>query len=733
MILISLGRRLRSVRRLIVAPILLATVVGCAPHRQKLTYDAVYGPDRIRFSNDYVRVHRWLPDGEHYLEYRGGRLHRINSNTGAATPAYDFERVATNLRRELSITAEDADDLAAGPLVLSDDLTVAVFEHGQRLYAYDFAVDQLRPLSTNTLDRRALTLDPTHRQAAFVHDNDLYTVALDNGLQRRLTHGGTDTLLNGILDWVYQEEVFGRGNWRGYWWSEDGQRLAYLQLDVANVPTYPIVDWMPTRAALELQRYPKAGDPNPRVRLGIVPAAGGATTWVDLGRYANDDIIIVAVDWSPSGRLYFTVQDREGTWLELNVADPTSGGSRLVLRETTEAWVSSYGPPHWLDDDTFLWMSARDGWRHLYHYTADGKLIRRLTRGEWEVRELHGADIAAEYIYFSGTRDSHIETHAYRVPLAGGDVERLTTPGFSHEVQFAPDCARFVDSYSSLSTPPRVQLCDPDGTVRRVLSADDMSAEAAAAYIEPEVLRIPTPFGYGLNATLLRPPGSTRLTRLPVVVYTYGGPHGPVVHNRWPGRHGSFWQLLAHSGYLVWHVDPHSASGEGDISAWHCYQRLGETELADIEASLRWLARHENADLDRVAIMGASYGGFVVAYAMTHSTIFKAGIADASVTDWRNYDSIYTERFMRTPANNPVGYAQSSAVAAAADLHGRLLIVHGGLDNNVHLQNAMQLIDALGTAKKQFDLMIYPIDKHGPPNYSEHERRLKFEFIREHL
>jgi dipeptidyl-peptidase-4 len=376
-----------------------------------------------------------------------------------------------------------------------------------------------------------------------------------------------------------------------------------------------------------------------------------------------------------------------------------------------------------------LWQSERDGWRHLYHYERDGTLRRRVTSGGWEFRGILRVDESAGHVYFNARRDTVLENHVYRVGLGGGPITRLTEPGFSHRVRLAPTCRMMIDTYSSIDTPPRVALRDVTGTLIRVISENEVPALAAYRRSPPEFVRVPTSRGYSLNGALIRPPHRRWWKRYPVMVFTYAGPHGPIVHNRWEGRHDAFKQLLAQQGILVWTVDPHAASGEGAVSAWHSYKRLGVTELADLEDSLRWLARHAQADLSRVGIQGGSYGGFMTAFALTHSDMFSLGIAVSSVTDWRNYDSIYTEAFMLTPEHNPEGYAASSVTAAADRLHGRLLLVHGALDDNVHLQNAMQLMDALQRAGKSFDAIVYPRDDHGVWRYRNHWPRRRYEFI----
>ena len=266
------------------------------------------------------------------------------------------------------------------------------------------------------------------------------------------------------------------------------------------------------------------------------------------------------------------------------------------------------------------------------------------------------------------------------------------------------------------------------GETVRVLSANDVPALRRYRLSRPELLRIPTPDGYELNALIVRPLDRLPWQKHPVYTLVYGGPHAPSVHNRWP-HDLAFQQWLAQRGYIVFVCDPHSASGESAASAWRAYQQLGVTELADLETALRWLAEHEHADLDRTAIFGHSYGGYVAAYALTHGSLFKAGIAVAGLADWRNYDSIYTERYMRTPQNNPDGYERSSVAAAAKHLHGRLLILHGMQDDNVHVQNGLQLMHALQQANQPFDVMLYPGDDHGVHGYYAERQRLGTEFL----
>lgn len=720
----------------LVALVCLPLLTGClAPTRGKkpLTWDALYGPRKVSFDAPHVPEIKWLPDGRHFLQRRDEQLQRVDAVSDEATPAYDRAALETALREQGGLSDGAASQVAREPEAWSEDRSATLLKHEDRLYFFRFDAGTLKRLTEDAEERREITLSPDGGHVAYVKDNNIYAIATDTAATTQLTTDGSETMLNGVLDWMYQEELYGRGHWRSHWWSKDGRYLAYLQLDEANVPIYPLVDYMPRHPELTQMRFPKAGDPNPGVRLGVVPAAGGETVWVDLSQYGDAEILIVGVCWAPDGRLFCCVQDRESRWLDLNAVSPEDWRARTLVHETSPAWIEYEHPPQWMDDGSFLWLSARDGWQHVYHYAADGQLLQRVTAGTWEVSELHGVDAATGWVYFSGTRDSPVETHAYRVKLGGGEVERLTEIGFGHEVSFDPHFAYFIDKFSNVTTPTQVSLRKADGELVRVISAGEVAALNEYRVSTPQLVRVPGADGHMLNAILIRPPDFDRHRKYPVFTFVYGGPYMPIVRNRWHEHEFGFRQWLAQQGYIVWVCDPYSASGEGAVSAWTAYKQLGVTELADLEVSIRWLAEHENADMQQVAIFGHSYGGYLAAYALTHGSVFTAGIAVATLTDWRNYDTVYAERLMQTPEHNPDGYDRASVVVAAGKLHGRLLLLHGVVDENVHLQNVLQLVDALQNAQKEFELMLYPCDDHGVDGYYEHGPVLGVEFLQRGL
>ena len=718
--------------------LLLCVTQPTSGQTRDLTIDEIFDPvRRVDFDGDPPQGLVWLDD-EHYLERAnrsnaGAPLFMVDAGTGQRAPFFDAERMEAALSNFPGIGADDARDLSRrGSHLMNSGRTALLFELTNDLYHYDLGSGGVSRLTRSPEAEEQPSFSPDGRFVAFIRDHDLYVVAVDHRREYPLTDDGSDAVRNGLLDWVYQEEIYGRGNFRGYWWSPDSTRLAYLQLDNSDVPSYTIVDHIPYHPEVEEWHYPKAGDPNPVVRLGIVQSSGGETIWVDTEQYARRQPLIVNVGWSPDGQqVVFQVQDREQTWLDLNVATP-SGETTRLLRETTEAWVNVTGAPTWIGDESFLWLSERTGWKHLYHYGAEGDLVRQITDGPWEVREVHGVDEAGEWVYFSGTERSHIGSDVYRVRLDGSELTRLSASLGTHGAQFNPSFTRYIDTWSDISSPPNVRIHDADGAEIRVVDANENTPLRDYRLATPEFVQVTNRDGFVMEAMMIKPPDFDPARRYPIYQHVYGGPHTQRVLNAWSGSTYLFWQLLAQHGVIVWVMDNSTASGKGAVSTWPVYQNFGELELRDIEDGIAWLGEQPFTDVSRVGIEGWSYGGFLVSYALTHSTSFAFGIAGGSVTDWRDYDTIYTERYMRMPQNNREGYRRSSPRFAAADLNGSLLLVHGTMDENVHMQHTLQFAYELQKAGKTFDMMLYPRARHGP-ELQKHRHITMLDFVMRHL
>jgi dipeptidyl-peptidase-4 len=731
--------RLRSMAcssAVVVAWLLSSTAL--LAQQRRLTLDDLFDPQKRQdFTGTVPAAVTWLDESTYIWTKGGGRdttpeIVKVSAVTGVTSPFHDAAKLEAAVAAVPGVTADEARRLARPrSFNLNAARTVALLTIAGDVYTYDLAASRLARLTSDPGEELDPAFSPDARLVAFTRNGNLFVADPSSGRERQLTRDGSAELLNGRLDWVYQEEIYGRGTFRAFWWSPDSTRLAFLQLNQKPVPAFTIVDHIPHRQDLEVYTYPKAGDPNPTVKLGIVGAAGGGVTWADTSAYSAQEHLIVGVSWTPdSARVVYQLQDREQTWLDVNVADRATGAARTLFRETTGAWVDAHGDPTWLKDGTFLWLSERTGWKHVYHCRADGQVIRRITDGNWEVRTLYGVDEHDGWVYFGGTERSHIGQDVYRIRLDGTGLTRLSEPGGTHAATFNPSLTLYVGTWSDLTTPVQTRVHRADGRVVRVAEENRIAALGEHRLSRPELVQVKTRDGFVMEALLIKPPDFDPSRKYPVLQQTYAGPHAPTVRNAWGGSNAMYNQLLAQHGIIVWVCDNRSASGKGAVSAWPAYQKLGETELADIEDGIAWLVQQPWVDRSRIGISGWSYGGFMVAYALTHSASFAMGISGAPVTDWTLYDSIYTERYMRMPQHNPEGYRKSSAVRAARDLEGRLLLIHGAIDDNVHVQNSLQLAYELQKAGKPFELMIYPKSRHGitDPALVKHMRVLMLDF-----
>ena len=569
-------------------------------------------------------------------------------------------------------------------------------------------------------------LSPGGSAASFVRGNNLFLVDVGTkGVWQVTTDGGPE-LFHGMLDWVYQEEIYGRGNFQGHWWNAHGSLCAFLSLDESKVREFTVVDHVPEgfldterTVRTEITNYPKVGDPNPTARLSIAHRADDNVVPVDLGGFPAD-ALVVRVEWTPDGfTLLVTVQDRIQTWAELCACDPATGKLTKWIREESPTWVNRPESPHWLPDGSFLWLSERTGYQHVYHYEAGGKLRAQVTSGEWQVRGIERVDAAKGQLWFEGTKDGATGRHLYRVGFDGKGLVCLTPGIGTHD--FALDAAgTFVlDRWTAMDQPQVVRVCSGEtGEVVREIGKVSMGEGAAKYGFSPrQRVTIKARDGYELDASVQLPAGWQKGAKYPVFLPTYSGPDAPTVRDGWSGGRGgelTWHQFLSQQGFVILQVNVRSASGRGQVHTGTCYKQLGKQELQDLEDAVDHVCAQFGGDPARVAISGWSYGGFMAAYALTHSTKFALGLAGAGVHDWRLYDTVYTERYMRTPADNQAGYDGTSVIKAAKNLHGHLVLLHGEMDDNVHLQNTMQLLWELQRAGKQdVELMVYPRSRHG--------------------
>ena len=714
------------------------------PTLRELSIDNIFDPkQKVNFSGAPQSGFVWIDDTTvtwPRTDESGTVVEQVllDTQTGKQRSLLDPKKLEAAARKIDGVTDDEAKAL---PLLrtwnFSHDKRSVLISLKNDLYLYALDSGSLTRLTSAAGDEEEPSFSPDGKSIVFVRKNNLFVLDTATQHERQLTTDGNDNLLNGIFDWVYQEEIYGRGNFHAYWWSPDSSAIAYIQLDEHAVHRFTIPDHIPYLQKVEEELYPKAGDPNPIARLFTVKTAGGEPREVSTERYRSADPLIVDVSWSPdSSKVMYQIQNREQTWLDLNAADVRAGGEpKTLFRETTKAWVDVNGSPSWLKDGSFLWLSERSGFKHLDHYAADGTLIKHITSGRWEVRTLHGADKANQWIYFSGTERSVLGSDAYRMHLDGSGMKRLTEKAGSNNVSFNPSMTRFINNWSDVETPSQVSLLRNDGTQLRIIDRNDQPLVRQYRTSRPEFLQVKTRDGFMMEAMMVKPPDFDPSKKYPVYEFTYSGPHAQSVRNGWSGRNYLWFQLVASQGVIVWVCDNRSASGKGAESAWTSYKNFGPGELRDLEDGLKWLESQPYVDSSRVLLDGWSFGGYMTSYALTHSTMWSAGISGGTVTDWRDYDSIYTERVMLTPEHNPEGYQNSAPRFAAKNLHGNLLLLHGTIDDNVHLQNTIQFVYELEKAGKQFRMLLYPKSKHGvsDPALVKQMRTAMLGFLRENL
>lgn len=703
-----------------------------------LSIDDIFDPQkRVLFSGRPTFV-QWNKDGTTYKQVQNQMLMRINALTGEAAEFFDNKKLVSVLTQTTGFSLEEANKLGTAPgQQFNHAETAILINHKNDLYLYNLKSGSVRRL-TNTPAAEELEADfsPDDKTISFVRGMNLYVVDAATGKETQLTRDGGEKILNGYLDWVYEEELYGRGQKRGYWWSPDSTHIAFLRTDETPVPKFVLPDDTVLDQRVENTDYPQAGDPNPLVKLGAVNLKTRTVRFADTSRYKPEDFLISRVTWSPdSEAMLYQAQNREQTFLDLNASNRESGKTVTAFRETSPAWVEVIDNPVFLKDESMIWQSARSGFKHLYHYDVSGKLIKQITDGRWEVRSFYGVDEVTGWVYFSATEYDPIGEQIYRVKLDGTGLTRLTKTDGSHSANFNPTFTHFVDTWSDVNTPPQVRLYRADGTLEKVLNENKVDALAQYKLGKPEFMRVRTRDGFAMEAMMIKPPDFDPSKKYPVMSYTYAGVHAPSVRNAWGGSRYMWHQMLAQKGYIIWICDNRTASGKGVEPAWKAYQNVGELELKDLEEGLDALRAMPFVEPSRIGIWGWSNGGFMTTYAMTHSKSFKIGIAGGTVSDWRLYDSIFTERVMRTPQNNPTGYDKSSVLKAAKDLSGRLLLIHGAMDNNVHMQNTTQLVYELQKAGKQFDLMIYPTQRHGVSNQIQlkHMQQMMTDYILKNL
>jgi dipeptidyl-peptidase-4 len=591
------------------------------------------------------------------------------------------------------------------------------------IYLYDLTQPAEKALTRITRGGFATdaTVSPLGGYVAYIREQNLYAFDLAAGAERTLTRDGQGPIKNGMAEFVAQEEM---GRSTGYWWSPDDAHIAFARIDETPVEITQRVEMTADNVAAFAQRYPSAGGANVLVRLGVTDLHG-ATTWIDLG--PDPDIYLARVNWLPDGNtLAVQRQSRDQRRLDLLFADIHTGKTRVILTETSESWLELHDELTFLNRaPEFIWASMRDGFQHLYLYDYTGRLIRRLTAGEWNIDDFHSRAIKAvdensRQVYFTATAQSPIERHLYRVSLdtdSPYSPERITSEAGLHGISMSPDATVYVDTFSSVTQPPQVSLRDSQGKrlawlIENPLDERHPDAPYLADNTIPEFGTLTTEDGQTLHYRLFKPAHFDPAKRHPAIVEVYGGPGVQRVLNTWTGS--SFTQILTRAGYVVFQLDNRGAGFRGSAFQSPIAHEMGRIEVADQMLGARWLGSQPYVDPDRIGVWGWSYGGYLTLMLMFRAPeVFRAGISGAPVSDWTLYDTHYTERYLGRPGDNPNGYEASSVIPYAKDLRGRLLIMHGMADDNVLFLHSTKLFRKLQDLGKPFEIMVYPGAKHG--------------------
>ena len=653
----------------------------------------------------------WAPDGKAFTFVRGRELMLYTVASRSAKTLMSIEDIeAAAVKPDAGSGPFDWTNRRArtGDLQWSADGKALLAVAGGDVFLIHRANGRWEQLTRTPAVEVDPKLSPDGSRVAFRRGWDLYVLDVASKKETQLTTGGSSTLRNGGLDWVYPEEI---GLGTAFWWSPDSRWLAYLQFDTSKEPMFPHEDLRGTRAVFEPEPYPQAGENNASVRLGVIPATGGETHWLDAG--GSHEGLVARAGWMPNGRSVYVVRtNREQKGLEALAIDMESGKAARIFRESDPFWINIAGDLRFLNDGKhFLWTSERDGHRHVYLYSNDGKDTKQLTRGDWEVTGIAGVDESGGQVFYTSSEGSHLER---RLWVAGfdGENKRVVTPeAGTHAISMAPGGAVFLDTYSNLTTPPRTVLRSADGKELSVYRDTDRSREEYEI-LPTEIVHFRGPDGTSLEGRFIKPAGFQAGVKYPVIVSVYGGPDVALpVRNAWYGV--SLDQVLAHRGYVIWEAENRGGMGRGHAFETPVYHQLGTVELADQVAGVQYLLSLGFADPQRVGIRGWSYGGFMTVNAMLNAPdVFLAGFAGAPVTNWLNYDSIYTERYMGLPDENRDGYESTALPQYASKLRGKLMLAHNLEDDNVLFQNTLQIASALQLAGRQFEMMVYPQKAH---------------------
>jgi dipeptidyl-peptidase-4 len=704
-------------------PALLPTftpTLALAQQKQALTLEDIWAKPTFRAAS--VPGFDWMNDGRYYAALDNGSLVQFEVTTGkpvqTLVPAAELQLPGADKPLAVDGYSFNADEQK----ILFTTGTEPIYRRSARAsyYVFDRTTKKLTPLSAGGKQGYA-TFSPDGRRVAFTRDNNVFVTDLATMTETAVTTNGLkNNIINGSADWVYEEEF---GFAQGFFWSPDSRQIAFYTFDESQVPEYDMQEWGGLYPKEYRFKYPKAGEKNSVVSVSSYEVASGKTTKLDVG--PNPDQYLPRLMWTQvPNTLSIQRLNRLQNKLEILHGDASTGKTQVVLTDTNPAYVEINDDLKYLaGGKQFIFTSEKDGYQHLYLHDMSGKVVRQLTKGNWEISAINGFDAKTGFVYFTSTQGSALQRHLYRVPLKGGSPQRISEAGNGTDVvNMSPDTRYFLNTHTAAGVPAVVSLREGStGKVVKTLEDNAKLRETLSQYDlgKLEFFTFKTSEGVELNAWMMKPSNFDPAKKYPVLMHVYGGPSfgsssSQTVLDNYGGGNYLWHQMLTEKGYIVVSVENRGTSGRGSAFRKATYANLGKLETIDQGEGAKYLATLPYVDKARIGIWGWSYGGYMTSLAMTkNADLFKMGIAVAPVTNWRYYDTVYTERYLKTPQENPGGYDDNSPVQFAQNLRGKFLLVHGTGDDNVHFQNSIAFVDALIKANKDYQTLYYPNRNHG--------------------
>ncbi|HPJ58445.1 MAG TPA: S9 family peptidase [Bacteroidales bacterium] len=636
---------------------------------------------------------------------------KVNIRTGKSAVSK-----APKTAREILDESLPGDVASAAGKIYSPDFKSVLFVRDNDLWLFTSIQKELRRLTTSAEEEVNARFSPDGRRLAYTRNRDLYVFDIPENREIRLTSDASDDVYNGYAAWVYYEEILGRpSRYAAFWWAPDGNRIAYLRFDESEVPVFTLnrLDEPDgVHGKLEVVHYPKPGDNNPKVKMGIAEIATGKTTWVKTD-YSVDQYIAWPF-WTPDSRkLAIQVLNRDQNNLKIILADPLTGDFQQIYEESYKTWIEFHEDIHVLQNGSgFILRSYKNGWENLYFVPWEGIGETQLTDLDFRVTSINRVDENLKTIWFSATGTESTDNHVFRVGLDGTGLLQLTAGSGSHNVNISPGGRYYIDTWNSIDDPGAIVTYTRNGKMLKEVHRFEKPDYDPEKHPKAELVYITTSDGlFKMPAVITYPLNFNPSAKYPVVFTIYGGPDSKNVSSRWQGTNPSFY---AQNGIITFSVDHRGSGHFGKKGLDYLHRSLGKWELLDYADAVQWLRQKPFVDPQKIGITGSSYGGYMTCMALTKGAEYWThGFAGSSVTDWRLYDNVYTERYMDTPADNPEGYRDGSALTFATGLKGKLYMTHGDMDDNVHMQNSIYLISRLQDAGKRFRFMLYPNGRHG--------------------